>query len=64
MPIIKDSGDFDMKTAFAGMKKDYEFYTDDNVDRKLEKAYHAYIAMKMAQVLGKDEEAMTLNEGS
>jgi putative alpha-1,2-mannosidase len=55
---------FDMKTAFTGMKEDYEFYTDDNVGRKLEKAYHAYIAMKMAQILGKDEEAMTLKEGS
>ncbi|MBN1547918.1 MAG: glycoside hydrolase family 92 protein, partial [Syntrophaceae bacterium] len=60
----KGLGDFDKEAAFVGMKEDYESYMVSNVSRKLEKAYHAYFAMKMAQVLGKNDEAKALEEAS
>ncbi|MDX9880844.1 MAG: GH92 family glycosyl hydrolase [Prolixibacteraceae bacterium] len=60
----KGLGDFDKEAAFAGMKKDYELYMVSNVSKKLEKAYHAYFAMKMARVLGKEDEAKALKEAS
>jgi hypothetical protein len=60
----KGLGDFDKEAAFAGMKQDYESYSGGDVSRKLEKAYHAYFAMKMAQVLGKEDESATLKKAS
>ncbi|MDD4227750.1 MAG: GH92 family glycosyl hydrolase, partial [Mariniphaga sp.] len=56
--------DLDMEWAFKGMKEDYEGYDDQNVSGKLEKAYHAYSAMKMAQALGKDREAEELKKAA
>lgn len=44
----KGLGDFDAETAFRGMKQDYEKTHLNNLSDKLEKAYHAYFAMKMA----------------
>jgi len=60
----KGMGDFDEETAYEGMKKDHELYMVHNVSKKLEKAYHAYFAMKMAEVLGKEDEARALKESS
>ena len=60
----KGLGDFDAEAAFKGMKEDYEHYHDRNVSAKLEKAYHAYFAMKMAEALGKNDEAKKLKEAA
>ena len=60
----KGLGDFDAEAAFKGMKEDYENYHDRNVSAKLEKAYHAYFAMKMAEALGKNDEAKKLKEAA
>ncbi len=58
----KGLGDFDAETAFRGMKQDYEKTQVNNLSDKLEKAYHAYFAMKMAESLGKENEAKTIRE--
>jgi len=55
---------FDPEIAFKGMKEDYERSAEDNVSAKLEKAYHAYFAMKMAQALGKEGDAKELEKAS
>ncbi len=60
----KGLGDFDAEVAYKGMKEDYESYLVGNVSKRLEKAYHAYFAMKMAQALGKKEEAEELKKAS
>jgi len=60
----KGLDDFDEEVAFTGMKEDYELYMVNNVSKKLEKAYHAYLAMKMARILGKNDEAKALKEAS
>jgi len=52
--------DFDHEVAYKGMKEDYENFYSHNVSAKLEKAYHAYAAMKMAEALGKTDEAKEL----
>jgi len=67
--VIMDSynkglGDFDLRAAYRGMREDYERYSEGNVSRKLEKAYHAYIALKMARIIGESEDTAALNEAS
>ncbi|MCY1719653.1 GH92 family glycosyl hydrolase [Prolixibacteraceae bacterium Z1-6] len=60
----KGLGDFDKEEAFKGMKEDYENFANHNVSAKLERAYHAHMALKMAEVLGKTEEAAILKKGA
>ena len=60
----KGLGDFDTEAAFKGMKEDYERFGTKNVSAKLEKAYHAYLAMEMAEKLGKTEEARKLKKAA
>jgi predicted alpha-1,2-mannosidase len=62
--IRKGLGDFDLETAFTGMLQDYESYLKYNVSRKLEKAYHAYFAAEMAEILGKEDDARLLEKAS
>ena len=56
--------DFDAETAFQGMKEDYEKMGVRNLSDKLEKAYHANFALKMAQSLGKDDEIKALTDST
>ena len=56
----KGLNDFDVEEAYKGMKEDYENFDNSNVSAKLEKAYHSYVAMKMAEALGKTDEAKEL----
>ncbi|MEZ5103515.1 MAG: GH92 family glycosyl hydrolase [Draconibacterium sp.] len=56
----KGLGDFDTEAAFKGMKEDYEHFDNHNVSAKLERAYHAYLAMEMAEKLEKTNEAKEL----
>ncbi len=68
-PVIMDAyakglGDFDREIAFQGMLRDYEKYSTGNVSAKLEKAYHAYVALKMAEALGKTEYLEELKAGA
>ncbi len=58
--LSKGLEDFDQELAFKGMTEDFENYGDKNVSRKLEKVYHAYIALKMSEKLGKTEEFSNL----
>ena len=60
----KGLGDFDKEAAFKGMKEDYERFETKNVSAKLEKAYQAYLAMEMAEKLGKKDEAEKLQEAA
>jgi len=60
----KGLGDFDAGAAFKGMKEDYERYDSMSVSDKLERAYTAYAAMKMAQALGKNKEAEELRKAA
>ncbi len=60
----KGLGDFDAEMAFKGMKEDYERMRVNNLSDQLEKAYHAYFARKMAESLGKTEEADVLAEAA
>ena len=60
----KGLSDFDAEAALLGMKEDYEKTHANNLSDKLEKAYHAYFAMKMAESLGKPEEAKVLAEAA
>ncbi len=60
----KGLGDFDYELAFKGMKEDFENYGDKNVSRKLEKVYHAYIALQMAERLGKTQEFSKLTDAA
>ncbi|MBL4879820.1 MAG: glycoside hydrolase family 92 protein [Oleispira sp.] len=60
----KGLGDFDTEIAFEGMLKDYEKYYTGNVSGKLEKAYHAYAALNMAESLGKTEYIEKLKAGA
>ena len=60
----KGFGDFDTEAAFKGMKQDNERYDTKNVSAKLERAYHAYLAMEMAEKLGKKAEAEELKEAA
>ncbi len=46
--------DFDAETAYKGMVEDYQKESEKNVSASLEKSYHAYFALKMAQSLGKN----------
>ncbi|MBN2774130.1 MAG: glycoside hydrolase family 92 protein, partial [Prolixibacteraceae bacterium] len=62
--FIKGLGDIDTEAAFKGMKEDFENYGDENVSAKLEKAYHAYIALEMAKKLGKTDEIKKLTEAA
>lgn len=59
----KGLGDFDTVAAFNGMREDYRNF-GGNVSAKLEKAYHAYFSMKMAEAIGEDEEAKELEEAA
>ena len=56
--------DFDLEAAYKGMKEDYENFDNQNVSAKLEKAYQAHAAMKMAEILGKTDDAKILKEAS
>ena len=60
----KGLGDFDTLAAFKGMKEDYLKYGEKNVSSKLEKACHAYLAMKMAEAIGESNEAKELRKGA
>lgn len=60
----KGLGDFDEEIAFRGMKEDYEKSGDKNVSDRLEKAYHAWFALKMARALGKNEDIPQLEEAA
>jgi len=60
----KGLGDYDPEIAFAGMKEDYEHYGEYELSRQLEKAYHAYFAMRMAEILGKEDEAKKLKDAA
>jgi len=60
----KGLGDFDKEAAFKGMKEDYERFETKNVSAKLERAYHAYLAMEMAEAIGKNREAEKLKEAA
>ena len=60
----KELADVDLGIAFQGMKEDYEKYETHNVSATLEKAYHAAAALKLAQILGKDDEAIALKEAA
>ena len=48
--------DFDAETAYKGMLRDYQKESERNVSASLEKSYHAYFALKMAESLGKNKE--------
>jgi putative alpha-1,2-mannosidase len=61
---VKGLSDFDHELAFQGMKDEYERSGSKNVSAKLEKAYHAYIALEMARKLGKTDEIEALTEGA
>lgn len=58
----KGLGDFDALAAFKGLKEDFLNYGEKNVSSKLEKAYHAYLAMKMAEAIGKNDEVIELRK--
>ena len=60
----KGLADIDLEIAFKGMKEDYAKYDAHNVSATLEKAYHASAAMKMAQILGKQDEAKALEDAA
>lgn len=49
----KGLGKFDPNAAFEGMKTDVDNFEAENVGAKLEKAYQAYLVMKMAEHLGR-----------
>lgn len=53
----KGLGDFDAEMALKGMKEDYENTRVNKLSDKLEKAYHAWFAWKMAESLGRTDEA-------
>jgi len=52
----KGLGDFDTVAAFKGLKEDCLKDGEKNVSSKLEKTYHAYLAMKMTEAIGKNNE--------
>jgi putative alpha-1,2-mannosidase/glycerophosphoryl diester phosphodiesterase len=54
--------DFDAETALRGMKEDYEHTQVKNLSDQLEKAYHAYFALKMAEALEKNDEIGPIRE--
>ncbi|MGV8090585.1 MAG: GH92 family glycosyl hydrolase [Mangrovibacterium sp.] len=58
----KGLGDFDAEVAFRGMKEDYEKRHANNLSDKLEKAYHAWFALKMAEALEKNDEIDQIRE--
>ncbi len=60
----KGLGDFDTEAAFKGMKEDYERFDNHNVSAKLERAYHAYLAMEMAEKTGKKAETGELQKAA
>ena len=60
----KGLADIDLEIAFQGMKEDFEKYETHNVSAALEKAYHAAAATKLAGILGKDDEAIALQEAA
>lgn len=62
---LKGFTGFDMETAYKGMKEDFLLYNSSNVGSRLEKAYHAYLALEMAKILKKDKaEIEMLSEGA
>jgi predicted alpha-1,2-mannosidase len=48
--------DEELHIAYEGMKQDYEEYRNDDVGACLEKSYHAWIVMKMAEIIGIPED--------
>jgi len=60
----KGLADGDAEVAFTGMKEDWEQYGEYSLCRAIEKCYHAYFAMRMAEILGKEEEVKTLRDGA
>lgn len=56
--------DFDAEAAYKGMLEDYRKSSEKNVSAILEKAYHAYFALKMAQALGKNEDIPELEKAA
>ena len=47
---------FDFKAAYKGMKMDVDFFDDSDIGKQLEKAYQAYLVMKMAKHLGNEKD--------
>ena len=62
--FMKGLEDIDTETALKGMIEDFEHYGDINVSAKLEKAYHAYIALEMAKKMGETDDIKKLPEAA
>ncbi|MDD4192464.1 MAG: GH92 family glycosyl hydrolase [Mangrovibacterium sp.] len=60
----KGLADLDAEMAFKGMKEDYEKMGVNNLSDQLEKAYHAYFALEMAESLGKTDEVRVLGDAA
>jgi len=60
----KGLADFSQQAAWTGMMQDYERYMTHNVSKKLEKAYHAYCAKEMAQIIDNPDDVRTLEKAS